>query len=311
MRRGVVLSQGGHIRKRECDADWYRHLTQPLRTVTPMRYSDICVPSNLYERVVQIRSGQKVGAGFVINYLGGRFLVTARHLLPDSDDGSVDVLVSFRVHHHELGRCFARTRLALIPVEPTTVDLAVAPIGPGYAADLPVDLGTEGMVFSQSAWILGYPLGRAMIAPRTHMPLVKRGIIAGQSSVNGHDYLLVDVWNNPGFSGGPVCGPLLGTDRWSIFGVVNAYLHDPVDVVSNDPGQVAVDLGYSALANSGLTLATDLRVAKEAIYAASTTWTPLSDDSVGEIVAFNVQGREIHVAQGVADLADKFNRSTS
>jgi len=72
-------------------------------------------------------------------------------------------------------------------------------------ADVP--LISDGLVFSQAAYILGYRFGLSL-RPRStiqRLPIVKGCTVAGRKTTDdGVELIYVDALVNPGFSGGPL-----------------------------------------------------------------------------------------------------------
>jgi hypothetical protein len=86
------------------------------------------------------------------------------------------------------------------------------------------------------------------------MAFVKKAILSASVEVDGLHVLLLDGFNNPGFSGGPVVYFTQDTNEPSICGVVSGYLPDQHPVKVGD-----VELDATVMQNTGIVIAYDIK----------------------------------------------------
>lgn len=218
------------------------------------------ITANVWERVVRVVCGPWAGTGFTIDHKGNQYLVTARHVIETSDP----VEVSLRGSPMNVG-------LTPLIVPVAEADVAVFRTDGPLTPDLPLPPTSDLMTFGQDAYFLGYPHGLTFdIGGGAYFPLVKRATISGNNhEIHNRPVLLLDGWNNPGFSGGPVVfRPYTGLG-----------IHEPLRVcgvvVSNWPeaGDVTIQggrvQGIETVLNSGVIIAEQIARVVEAIDSAA------------------------------------------
>lgn len=145
------------------------------------------------------------GTGFVVSHAEARFLITAAHNVSSAPECDLRLLSPQSLDLHEL----TLTRVD-DPLDSADDDVAVFSLpyelGP-HAFAMP--LGDECLRLSQEVLVLGFPQGMdirtgAWTGTPADFPIVKKGIVAAMSDVDGQRRLLLDMVANPGMSGGPV-----------------------------------------------------------------------------------------------------------
>lgn len=215
------------------------------------------VTSNALERVLEIQTSVKSGTAFTIDHGGAQYLVTARHLLPPSE-AHPQVQVSNR-HVGSLD-----LRLDLLPVDPDTADVAVSLLPGPITSDLPLPATSNGLVFSQRLFFLGFPYGLAIEGrgePRERLAFIKGALFSAMATVDGAHLLYLDAFNNPGFSGGPVVGFSSQNRQLQVCGVVANYRTEAEPIYQGRDSLTAM----SVRANTGIMIATDIEHATAAI----------------------------------------------
>jgi S1-C subfamily serine protease len=212
------------------------------------------IPWEVWSRVVRLagESG-RLGTGFIIDVDSGRFLVTAKHMCgedreeqitlshPWTNDGSPIVQILERVGDlNALGDVAAFSLTAGLPIETGGEVVATS----------------DGFVYSQDCYLMGYPYGLATSFDRWEMtqqlPIVKRAIISGSSFENGGFRSIdVDTIANPGFSGGPLVFENQKTASFHFGGVIRGTLMAPLKDEPEDEVQ-------NPRVVSGLSQVTDL-----------------------------------------------------
>lgn len=220
------------------------------------------VTANSFERVLEISTALGSGTAFSIPYAGREYLVTARHLLPEGDPRPEVSIAS---------RHMARTlRLDLLPTDPATADVAVAPLPEAVTPTLPLAAGKDGIIWGQRVFFLGFPYGLATEFARgaadQRIAFVKGALFSASADVEGVGLLYLDGMNNPGFSGGPVVFNRDGDHlRPHICGVIAGYRTELQPVYQGTTPITAV----ATAANTGIIIATDIRHVTNAIDNAS------------------------------------------
>lgn len=211
------------------------------------------ITANVFERVVKVVTKIDTGTGFTIDRADRQFLITAAHLLPNHSVVAIDCEFrgqSVRVEGSPL-RTFS-----------PDADTAVIPLERPITQELPLPATSDGMVFGQAGYFLGFPLGLGFtIGPGAEFPLVKGCLISGQiiGPEPGRRVLLLDGSNNFGFSGGPVV--LRAAEQpgreMQVVAVISGWW----------PEDVGQPEGWKVRANSGIITATPIEAATEAIDA--------------------------------------------
>ena len=211
--------------------------------------------SNIWNRVFRLSTPDGFGTAFAVeSERGTQYLVTAKHVV-EGHEGTVR-LEAFGEEHE--------IPLDLISGVPGEADVAVVALERPLATALPTTFNSDGSVFSQDMYFLGYPYGLAMRAHGVdQMPFVKKATFSAHDLRDDVRLLYLDGINNPGFSGGPVAfyRPPNSTQDPHIAGVISGYRIAPDELVLR--GQRVEDAVVRA--NSGIIIAYDIRHAMDAI----------------------------------------------
>lgn len=213
------------------------------------------ITANTLHRIFQIWAGESSGTAFAIEVADRQYLVTAKHVINEERELRVTVLDEQRP-------------LPSAGVWTSAVaDVAVIALEHQLAPPLSVKFGQKGMVFSQSAYFLGYPYGITWHPDSARsmnrgfpLPLIKGAIVSGEIEAGpAHGLLVLDGHANPGFSGGPVVIVDPKTGDQQIVGIVIAHQADRVEV-RNEQEEV---IG-AIRSNTGLILVENLQIALDA-----------------------------------------------
>jgi len=210
------------------------------------------VTANAWERVVRIEIGARLGTGFTIDVNGDQFLITAKHVA----DGEGDLKVFVRGN-------LVSPAMDRLDVPVSAADVAVFRLRGPITPKLPLEPTMEGMVYGQDAYFLGFPFGLTFdVGIIESFPLVKRATISATNRhMKGRTVLLLDGWNNPGFSGGPLIFRRTAGEPFRVAGVVSAYRTQTTPILVG--GQELA--GWELLANSGIIVAEEITRVLEAI----------------------------------------------
>jgi S1-C subfamily serine protease len=211
------------------------------------------ITANVFQRVFHIQLGDSLGTCFVLDWKDRQYLVTARHVV-ESLQGNAEVTI----FHQGVWKTL---QVDLVGHGENSVDVSVlAPSVQLGRADLPLPVSTEGIVFGQDLYFLGFPYGlRADVGAINRefpLPLVKKGVLSAMiDGDKGEKILLLDGHNNPGFSGGPVVFAKMGgpADQLIVAGVISAYRFEPKPVLMS--GQIT---GLEVQENAGIVIAYDI-----------------------------------------------------
>lgn len=194
------------------------------------------VTSNVFQRVLNVRVNagtdhEATATAFTVDVDGREYLITARHVVKGlRDEDKIDVYMddnwsSLRV---KIIRCDDPIDIAvLVPPHQLTVNF-----------DLPFD--TTHFFFGQDAYFLGFPYGIKPQGLGANGPyplaIIKRGTISAIVTLDRSKkavQILLDGYNNPGFSGAPIVyrdlnqGPVV----MNLAGVVSGFLPEVVPVM--------------------------------------------------------------------------------
>jgi hypothetical protein len=165
------------------------------------------VTSNVYQRVLMVRvnagtADESFATAFTIDVDGREYLITAKHVAQKlRDEDKIDILTNHGWSSLivKIFRCEDPIDIAvLVPPHQLTINF-----------DLPFDKGL--FFFGQDAYFLGFPYKFQNAAHGMNGPyplaIIKKGTISGSYTENENKHaevILLDGYNNPGFSGGPM-----------------------------------------------------------------------------------------------------------
>jgi S1-C subfamily serine protease len=195
------------------------------------------VTGNVLARVFQVRFQGKLGTAFVVDYEGRLYLVTANHVVENGgDDATIDIHGNADSGWHALevsilhGKAQGCADVAVLMPQAMQIESAEPiPFPYNYA-------------IGQEAYFLGFPYGLSTSFPnqKLFVPLVKHGYISATVSCRAvypeaqdeGNLILLDGWNNPGFSGGPVIAPdVFSPNRLlKIVGIISGYRNERISL---------------------------------------------------------------------------------
>ena len=227
--------------------------------------------TNILQKTFLIRQGNFLGTAFAIEEDGREYLITARHVVPDTSK-------SIAIMHDEEWEPQPVSGIFHHPGEP---DVAAITLSERVAPRHPVELYSAGTIVGQDVAFVGFPFGwnntQFGFNNGYPVPFVKAAIVSAFISKNQTTFFYLDGHNNSGFSGGPIAAdhmppkdPKLGP---KIIGVVSGFQseHTP-HPNSMDPPPKSRD-GYPVaadhvhLTNSGIVKGYDIKHALEIVHA--------------------------------------------
>lgn len=246
-----------------------------LALVQTVRAQD-AVTGNLLSRTFEIRvtHGQMAesGTAFIVEYQGRQYAITAEHLVAG-------------LPHEAMLEVYVESAWKQVPFmiwhgNTNCNDVAViTPPGGGKIVDgtlYDIPLGGNFPV-GQALEFMGFPYGLFSPVkgfPRP-IPLLKHGYVSGVASCSvvdpswkgPGDFFLIDGFNNPGFSGGPVvyADPNKPDHPLTFMGVVHGYRSAEDQIVARQ-GVVG---DARALSNSGIMIVVPINEATKLLKQAS------------------------------------------
>ena len=190
------------------------------------------VSGNVYDRTVLLKTIVGTGTAFAIDIDNRQYLVTARHMVTGlGDHHQVSVLRENQWKSLEVTifRCKDPIDIAvLVPNQLLT-----------HADALPVSYPSK-LYFGQELFFVGFPFGWSMQFPNLFsgpVAIVKRGVFSATIKQDGAKLMLIDGYNNFGFSGGPIVYHELGKPGYdlSVTAVVSGFQPELRPVVKKIP----------------------------------------------------------------------------
>jgi hypothetical protein len=211
------------------------------------------ITANFIHRTFRIKCGNSVGTGFTIDVDNKQYLVTAKHVVKGF--GSA---VGLEVFGNEIWSPVPATLVAHYSGD---VDISVlAPVKPLSPPDLPITASSDGMMYGQDVYFLGFPYGvlsQVIFGDDGNpLPLVKKAVF---SSFAGNAYLL-DGHNNPGFSGAPVIFSRNEGPPTCVGAVISGYRFSPEPVFFDE---AATTITYRE--NTGIIISYKIELALDLI----------------------------------------------
>jgi hypothetical protein len=213
--------------------------------------------SNIFHRVIHLAHGDHTATGTMLHVEGREYLATSRHFAQLVSD-------SLEIYHNDRWLSVRSTLIGhCSEADISVLALPIAII----AKELTVTMTTNGMLYGEDVYFLGFPFGLSSkgveATSNFPIPFVKRAIVSNFSDPEyGADFWL-DGYNNVGFSGGPIISTPLGDPSNCILrGFICSYHTHPEDIEGPSGGAPSI---YNA--NSGLIIAAKVERALDLIAA--------------------------------------------
>lgn len=203
-----------------------------VAALVPLR-TEAQVTANVFERVLNVRVNGgtdhvATATAFTIDVDGREYLITAKHVVRGlKDKDTIDIFMNNKWSPLAVTifRCDDPVDIAVLaPPHQLTVDF-----------NLPFD--KTDLRFGQEAYFLGFPYGIQTPATGINGPyplaLIKRGTFSGQLLLDRAKQaimILLDGYNNPGFSGGPIVYRDIDQGGYvmNLYGVVSGFIPEVV-----------------------------------------------------------------------------------
>lgn len=217
------------------------------------------ITSNVYYRVFHIGYNNSIGTAFTIDVEDRQYLITARHVVE-----GIQSLDKIKIFHENSWKEF---RVMNIACNPPEIDIAILAPEIQLSPTLPLEVGTNGLVYGQDIYFLGFPYGMFSfykdLLNGYPLPLIKKGILSAiKLGDAAESVLVIDGHNNPGFSGGPIVFKEPGKNDFKVAGVISSYRYEEIPV--HDQGKkTEMTVEY----NTGIVIGYDIKYAIESIKA--------------------------------------------
>jgi hypothetical protein len=221
-----------HSYKKGEKMNFFRHLIVLLvfAAIVPATLSQ--VTSNVFLRILLIKTPSGEGTAFTMDIDGRQYLITAKHVVEGMTGRNA---ISLR----ENGS-WTRIDVTVFPCA-DPVDIAILVPPRILTVSYPLESAALSRVtVTQEVFFLGFPFGisagehNAAFGPHP-VPIGKHGILSAIED----GVLLVDAYNNPGFSGAPIVFRSLydggGSPVFYVLGVVKGFYPDLVPVTKPTP----------------------------------------------------------------------------
>lgn len=220
---------------------------------------DKMVQTDIICRVVRILHNNNLGTAFTVERNGVQFLVTAKHLFRKDNFPSFTSIELLINRNYQLFGVEVK-----YPINPQ-IDIAVMKLN--QEQDLTPRYNTiyttEGVILGQDVFFVGFPFEyEQLLQPfpgsDKPIPVVKKACMSAILQDETHSILL-DGYNNPGFSGSPVCYKNARSTKteMQILGVVSGYRNGKQPVFDENDNQTS----FYVKENSGIILVSDIKYA--------------------------------------------------
>jgi len=218
----------------------------------------------VFQRTYFIKYGDSTGTAFTIDHEKKQYLVTARHVV--SGIQNPDTIF---VYHEQQWKNATITIVGLGVENDIATDVAVLALEIQISPSYDLVASSEDLVWGQEVFFLGFPYGlHTAVDVNDGYPLaiVKGARMAGSIGRGGKkpEIYLLDGFNNPGFSGGPVVfRPKANPEAdFRVMGVVSGYQTEDVKITfQGEP------TGLTSKANTGLIVCPSIKQVVELIAA--------------------------------------------
>lgn len=192
--------------------------------------------SNVYERVLLVRIGgngprPETATAFTVEVDGRQYLLTAKHVV-------ASLAANDFIEYAKAGK-WVRLSVQIFKCDdPTDIAVLIPPYQLTTAFEFPTDLSK--ISYGQDAYFLGFPYGITLNGTNVNgdlpLPFIKRATYSGTIPLDVAKrsvLILLDGYNNPGFSGGPVVykNPFSQSWDYKLLAVVSGFQPDVTEVM--------------------------------------------------------------------------------
>lgn len=173
--------------------------------------------SKFVNRVFNISYGEGWGTAFLLSDKAGSFFVTAKHVVSGlAKDDKLEIRMAKETKFFTVSSA----------AHSADHDLSIFALGNlGTPVDYDLKVEDTALWLGDSLYFLGFPHSLANTYPNSAgflTPLVRSAVFSGVITLGGRETLILDGFNNPGYSGAPVIQPR-EDGRVGIVGIVTSY----------------------------------------------------------------------------------------
>jgi S1-C subfamily serine protease len=214
------------------------------------------ITSNVISRVFHLKFGDSLGTCFTIDIGENQYIITAKHVVNTLKTGDKIELFYKGVWTKFNVRLIGHCNDADVSV--FVIDILIL----GH----PLPATSAGMNYGQDVYFLGFPYGlKAEVGNLNRdfpLPLVKKGILSAFLFDQPGKPFLIDGYNNPGFSGGPVVFKQNFSPDFNVAGIISGYRFVYEDTFLNN-----VPTAFQIKTNTGIIIAFSIKNAVDLIEA--------------------------------------------
>jgi hypothetical protein len=213
------------------------------------------VTANVFERVLNVRVNagtpkEKAATAFTIDVDGREYLITAKHVVSDlKERDKIEIFINGG---------WSPLNVQIFPCD-DPIDIAVLIPPHQMTVNFELSADATSVFVGQQAYFLGFPYGIQIPSYGATGPyplaMVKGGIISAVLHIGGPSsntaMILLDGYNNPGFSGGPIVYKDLdqpGLAPLKLAGVISGFEPEVVPVMKERDIKSPSDAGEDAKA---------------------------------------------------------------
>jgi hypothetical protein len=205
-----------------------------------------------------IKSGDKGGTAFTLEYKSRQYLITAAHVVDrlPNEGGHLEIMEHVIWKDLQVGR---------INVKSKDADIAVLIPGRPLMHSDSLQAIEGKFNYGAEVYFLGFPLGLHTIFEGEYVPVIKHGFVSASDNSDPEAVITyIDGFNNEGFSGGPVLTKN-SKGEWQVVSVISGYLQEHAKQHVRKQ-----DVDTSILVNSGIIVTYNIGIVTEAIDSSTT-----------------------------------------
>jgi len=181
------------------------------------------IPAEVIHRIFRVKFGPSDATAFTIEVDGREYLVSAKHVLAGLKSGD-------KIEIFSNGK-WVQFEANLVGHAAGDLDVSVLALPTSLTPpNLPLVATSDGIVYGQEAFFLGFPygfMGTYSFGPMGFpLPFVKSATV----SMFDPTLVYLDGHNNPGFSGGPVVFRDMKTTKFKVAALISGYraMNEPI-----------------------------------------------------------------------------------
>ena len=213
------------------------------------------IPTNIIFRTIHIRRNGATGTSFVLEVDNKQYYITARHVVEGMMTGdTIEINYKKNWNQHSV---------VIVGHSPYS-DISVLSIPTGKVLGESMLASSDQIYYGQDIFFLGFPFGLqsdiTTLNSEFPIPLVKKGILSNFLLEKPRKILLLDGWNNPGFSGGPIVYFHQQSQKFQLAGIISGYRYEITNAMQQNH-----DIDIQIKTNTGIIISYGIEAALELI----------------------------------------------